>query len=143
MTGYAGDLEPKDAWNLMERESRAVMVDVRTRAEWAFVGLPDLSPVGRQIQLVEWQRFPDMARNAVFEDEVRAALSELGADKDAPVLFLCRSGQRSRMAAMAMTAAGFGACYNVASGFEGDMDGARRRGQINGWKASGLPWFQQ
>lgn len=139
MTGYAGDIEPADAWDLLGRDPRALMIDVRTRAEWTFVGVPDLSSLGKRIQLVEWQQFPDMARNMGFEDEVRA----LEMDGDAPLLFLCRSGQRSRMAAMVMTGAGFTHCYNVASGFEGDADAERQRGRLSGWKASGLPWVQQ
>ena len=65
-----------------------------------------------------------------------------GADKDAPVLFLCRSGARSRSAAIALTAAGFSRAYNIVGGFEGDLDGDRHRGQTNGWKAAGLPWKQ-
>jgi rhodanese-related sulfurtransferase len=66
----------------------------------------------------------------------------VGADKDAPVLFLCRSGARSRSAAIALTQAGYGRAYNVAGGFEGDLDGDRHRGHKNGWKAAGLPWKQ-
>jgi rhodanese-related sulfurtransferase len=59
------------------------------------------------------------------------------------VLFLCRSGGRSRNAAVAMTAAGFGSCYNVAEGFEGDKDGEGHRGRVGGWKLAGLPWRQE
>jgi len=58
------------------------------------------------------------------------------------LLFLCRSGVRSRAAAIAMTAAGYSRAYNIAQGFEGDPDAERHRGNKNGWKASGLPWKQ-
>jgi len=79
---------------------------------------------------------PDFA--GVVAEKVRRA----GADEGVPLLFLCRSGARSRAAAIAMTAAGFGHAYNVAGGFEGDLDETRQRGKRNGWKAGGLPWRQ-
>jgi rhodanese-related sulfurtransferase len=137
--GYAGDLGGREAWALLAREPGAQLIDVRTAAEWHFVGLPDLSPLGRRALCVEWQIFPAGAQNPTFVAEASAAL---GGRKDAAVLFLCRSGGRSRAAAIAMTAAGFTRAYNVAGGFEGDLDSERHRGTSNGWKASGLPWIQ-
>jgi rhodanese-related sulfurtransferase len=80
-----------------------------------------------------------MSLNDRFVAEVEA----LGVERDSPVLLLCRSGQRSRAAAIALTAAGFGPCYNVAEGFEGPHDAARHRGTSAGWKARGLPWAQR
>lgn len=139
MADYAGDISPKEAWDLLRAHEKAVLVDVRTRPEWSFVGIADLSGLGREARLISWQVYPDMAVNARFAAEVAAT----GVDQDAPVLFLCRSGARSRSAAIAMTAQGFKACYNIAGGFEGDVDGERHRGNVNGWKASGLPWVQQ
>ncbi|MEI9994044.1 MAG: rhodanese-like domain-containing protein [Rhizomicrobium sp.] len=135
---YAGDLSATEAWALLQSEPRARLVDVRTSAEWNFVGLPDLSELGREVELVEWQVFPTMQVNPGF-----VAQTEQGAaDKTAPVLFLCRSGARSRSAAIALTRAGYTKAYNVAGGFEGDLDGSRHRGNKTGWKASGLPWKQ-
>jgi rhodanese-related sulfurtransferase len=67
----------------------------------------------------------------------------VGSDRNAPVYFICRSGARSRSAAQALTAAGYTRCYNVAGGFEGDVDAQGHRGRTNGWKASDLPWVQQ
>ncbi len=122
-----------------EQRSKAQLVDVRTTAEWNFVGLPDLSGLGREPHLVEWQMFPTMQPNPAFVPTTAAAV---GADKDAPVLFLCRSGARSRAAAIALTRAGYSRAYNIAGGFEGDLDGERHRGHSNGWKATGLPWKQ-
>ena len=139
---YAGDIGVADAWGLLERETGAQLVDVRTRAEWAYVGLPDLSALGREVRCVEWQSFPDMAVNPQFAALVAQQLKQLGADEDTPVLFICRSGARSRSAAIALTAAGFHRAYNVAGGFEGDLDEHRHRGRRNGWKAEGLPWRQ-
>ena len=136
---YAGDLSVQDAFALLKADPAAHLVDVRTQAEWNFVGLPDLSGLGREVTLIEWQMFPTMQVNPDF---VAATTEAIGANKDAPVLFLCRSGARSRSAAMALTAAGYTRAYNVAGGFEGDLDGTRHRGQKNGWKAAGLPWRQ-
>jgi rhodanese-related sulfurtransferase len=134
---YAGDLSATEAWELLKSDPKARLIDVRTTAEWNFVGLPDLSPLGQEAALIEWQMFPTMQPNPQF-----VAAASAGADKDAPVLFLCRSGARSRSAAIALTAAGFGRAYNIAGGFEGDLDDERHRGHRNGWKAAGLPWKQ-
>jgi rhodanese-related sulfurtransferase len=83
-----------------------------------------------------------MALNPAFVAEVAAEVRQAGADENTPLLFLCRSGARSRAAALAMTRAGFGKSYNVAGGFEGDPDETQHRGRRNGWKAEGLPWRQ-
>ena len=122
----------------------AALVDVRTRAEWAWVGLPDLSPIGAQPVLVEWRRYPDMTANPGFVDQV---LDALGDQPPAKVLFLCRSGGRSQEAALAVSRAlaerGLTCeCCNVAEGFEGDLGPDNRRGVVNGWKVRGLPWVQ-
>jgi rhodanese-related sulfurtransferase len=139
---YAGDLSTAEAWSLLEQEPKAQLIDVRTAAEWSFVGVPDLSSAGRDAFLVEWQSFPDMSVNPQFVDMVANAVRKAGAAEDTPLLFLCRSGARSRAAAIAMTRAGFGKSYNIAGGFEGDLDEQRHRGRRNGWKAQGLPWRQ-
>ena len=138
-SGYAGDLSASDAWSLLSGHPEAQLVDVRTTAEWNFVGLPDLSGLGRRTHCLEWQSYPSMAVNSDFVAQASAAL---GGRKDAPVLLLCRSGARSRAAAMAMTAAGYARAYNILGGFEGDMDAEGHRGNRNGWKAAGLPWKQ-
>jgi rhodanese-related sulfurtransferase len=140
--GYAGDLPVSEAWEVLRQDPKAQLIDVRTVAEWSYVGVPDLSGVGRELITVEWQRFPSMAANPDFVAETKAALARSGTPPDAPLLFLCRSGVRSRAAAIAMTQAGFARAYNVAGGFEGDLDPERHRGGKNGWKASGLPWRQ-
>jgi len=138
--GYAGDVTPQEAFRVLGADPRARLVDVRTRAEWSFVGLPDLASFGKEPVLLEWQVFPSMERNTRFADDLSTAL---GADvSDAPVFFLCRSGARSRAAAIALTSAGFARCFNIAGGFEGDLDETRHRGARNGWKAAGLPWSQ-
>lgn len=140
--GYAGDITSAEAWELLKSDRQAQLVDVRTAAEWTFVGVPDLGQTGRKAILVEWQVYPGMGRNAAFEDAVAERLAAAGATTATPVFFLCRSGARSQSAARAMTAKGFTKCFNVADGFEGDVDAGRHRGRTNGWKASGLPWVQ-
>jgi rhodanese-related sulfurtransferase len=131
-----------ETWARLKREADAVLIDVRTIAEWAYVGLPDLSSINKRPVLVEWQTFPDSRVNAAFVNSVTEALGPIGANKDTELLFICRSGSRSLTAARAMAAAGYVRCRNVAEGFEGPLDTDRRRGRLAGWKAKGLPWSQ-
>ncbi len=135
---YAGDLRPTEAWKLLSEDERAQLVDVRTRPEWMFVGLPDLTSLGKRALLQSWQVFPAMEVDAEFATAIGVQI----ADRDTPLLFICRSGGRSRAAAAAMAAAGYRRCYNVAEGFEGNPDAERHRGKTGGWKAAGLPWVQ-
>jgi rhodanese-related sulfurtransferase len=139
---YAGDVSAEEAWKGLSGHRGAQLVDVRTEAEWTFVGVPDLSELSRQPLLLEWQRFPGGAPNRDFAAEAAAALDKAGYAKGAPIYFLCRSGARSRAAAVAMTAAGYGPCFNIREGFEGGLDDERRRGRSAGWKVAGLPWVQ-
>jgi len=136
--GYAGDVAPTTAWKILSEQKDAVLIDCRTRAEWNYVGLPDLEKLAKKPALIEWQVFPSMQPNPEFVPALSGALS----DKEAPLLFICRSGARSAAAAKAMTAAGYSTCLNVADGFEGPLDATAKRGATGGWKASGLPWRQ-
>jgi rhodanese-related sulfurtransferase len=141
---YAGDITPRQAWDLLAQERAAILVDVRSRPEWSFVGVPDLSSLGKKPLLVAWQHWTPntqgavMAPNTAFAEELAAVAPA----KDAPVIFLCRSGARSRAAAIAMTKLGYARAFNLAGGFEGAHDSSRHRGSIDGWKAAGLPWMQ-
>lgn len=136
------DVPVKEVWARLKEDARAVLIDVRTRAEWAFVGLPDLSGVGKRVVTVEWQTFPDNRVDPGFSDRLGMLLEGASMKKDAELFFICRSGGRSRMAAEAMAAAGYSRCRNVADGFEGPLDGDRHRGRVAGWKFAGLPWVQ-
>jgi rhodanese-related sulfurtransferase len=138
--GYAGDVSPTTAWRMLEEISAAVLVDVRTTAEWAYVGSPDLGAIGKTVLPVEWQTFPSMRVDPEFAAKVTG---HVGRDHEVPLLMLCRSGVRSAAAARAMTATGYRWCFNVANGFEGPLDGAGHRGGASGWKADGLPWSQK
>ena len=137
---YAGDVSPTEAWKGLTQDPKATLIDVRTQPEWGFVGVPDLRSVGKKTAFVCWQVYPQMQVDPDFVAKVQQAT---GGDKDAPIYFICRSGARSRSAAQALTAAGYAKCFNVAGGFEGDVDGQGHRGTSNGWKASNLPWVQQ
>ena len=137
------DVPVEHVWARLKADPKAVLIDVRTRAEWNFVGTPDLSALGRDPVLIEWQSFPDGSVNGAFVDQLRAKLDELGADRDTELFFICRSGVRSRHAANAAAGADYGKCRNVAEGFEGPLDpNSHQRGRGAGWKAAGLPWRQ-
>ncbi len=142
MNSYAGDKSVQETWATLRDTGAAVLVDVRTRAEWSFVGVTDLTSVNKEPLLVEWQSFPTMERNLQFTSDVDGQLQAQGVKKTDPVFFLCRSGARSQASAIALTELGYSACYNVAGGFEGDLDPDGHRGSVGGWKASGLPWRQ-
>ncbi len=127
--GYAGDVSPQLAWAWVQA-GQAVLVDVRTDAERAWVGfVPDAQPLA-------WKQWPGMAMNPDFD----AGIQALGADGRKLVL-LCRSGVRSVAAAQRATELGLQA-YNILEGFEGDPDAAAQRGKLGGWRFHGLPWRQ-
>jgi rhodanese-related sulfurtransferase len=134
---YAGDITPEEAWQLLSENPEAVLVDVRTDAEWRFVGVPDLSGLSRDVVYIEWNSV-NGTRNENFVAEL---LQQVPPRADRPVVFLCRSGNRSIGAAEAATEAGIAPSYNVLDGFEGQLDDTGHRGGT-GWRAIGLPWKQ-
>ncbi|WP_067852218.1 rhodanese-like domain-containing protein [Nocardia shimofusensis] len=135
---YAGDITPSQAWELLRDNPAAVLIDVRTEAEWRFVGVPDTSSIDRPTALIEWVDGTG-SPNPRFAEQLSKALA--GRDLEAPVVFLCRSGQRSANAATLATDLGIAPSYNVIDGFEGPLDDEGRRG-VAGWRAEGLPWRQ-
>jgi rhodanese-related sulfurtransferase len=137
---YAGDITPEEAWKLLSEDPDAVLVDCRTEAEWRFVGVPDLSSLQRDVVFVEWNR-TDGSHNDGFIEDLKAAGVTPDPRGERPVIFLCRSGNRSIAAAEAATEAGITPSYNVLDGFEGHLDEHQHRGST-GWKAVGLPWKQ-
>ncbi len=137
---YAGDVTLEQAWALLSGDTTARLVDVRTAPEWSFVGRPDLQSIGKSVLPLSWQHYPQMAVDPDFVAKLRTELGDTPGE--APLLFLCRSGARSKAAAIAMTAAGYQRCYNIVGGFEGDRDTDGHRGKVNGWKVAGLPWLQ-
>ena len=133
------NVSPNEVWAALRADPNAQLVDVRTDAEWMYVGLPDLSGAGKEPVLIPWQMFPSGQVNAAFMDHVKRA----GLEPQHALYFLCRSGVRSLAAAAAAQAAGYAQSFNIADGFEGPPDGDGHRGQLAGWKADGLPWRQR
>jgi rhodanese-related sulfurtransferase len=129
---YYGAVTPTEARTLLGAFPNARLIDVRTRPEWDYVGRVPGSI------LIEWTTYPTGARNPQFLDQLRVAAP----DPDAPLLFLCRSGQRSDAAARAAAAAGYTKAFNMLEGFEGPKDSDGHRGTLSGWRKAGLPWVQ-
>lgn len=136
------NVDVETAWQALQARPESQMIDVRTRAEWTYIGIPDLGPLGKRAVLVEWQTFPDQTIDPHFVERLAGELKALGVKQDDDLFFICRSGGRSLAAAKAMAATGYRACHNVAGGFEGPLDDDRHRGTVGGWKAAGLPWLQ-
>jgi rhodanese-related sulfurtransferase len=129
---YAGALLPAEAHAVLKQAPGSKLVDVRTQAEWDYVGhIPESV-------LVEWNTYPSGQRNPAFLKELEAQVAKT----DAPVMFLCRSGARSHHAAQAATRAGYANSYNILEGFEGDKDENGHRNTVGGWRVAGLPWIQ-
>jgi len=135
---YAGDLYPKDAYKMLQSDKDSALVDVRTVAEWHYVGLPNLKEIDKDVIRLEWRQLPEMKKNNSF----MASLMNMVPSKETKLLFLCRTGGRSKEAAIEATAHGYSTCYNIADGFEGDLDNNFQRGLTNGWKSAKLPWRQ-
>ena len=142
MSAAIEEVTVQDAWSRLQIDPSAILVDVRSQAEWAFVGMPDLSGLGKQPVLLEWSSFPSNKVHEDFAERLETALGNAGTGQDVELLFLCRSGGRSMMAARTMAARGYTRCRNVMHGFEGNLNPQRHRGQAEGWKAKGLPWTQ-
>jgi rhodanese-related sulfurtransferase len=127
---YAGSVTPQQAWALRQADE-VVIVDVRTNEERMFVGhVPGTLHVA-------WATGTSLTRNPRFVRELEAKTG-----KSAALVLLCRSGNRSALAAEAAAKAGFTNVFNVAEGFEGELDEAGHRGRRNGWRFHGLPWVQ-
>lgn len=129
--GYAGALLPKEAYQLLQEAPGATLVDVRTRAEWDWVGR---IPGAVEVELLT---YPGNRPNPQFVTEL-----EQHVKNDVPVMFICRSGARSHNAALLAQQSGYAECYNVLEGFEGDKDAQGHRNVKGGWRAAGLPWSQ-
>ena len=128
---YMGALTPQEAYEVMLHDSATKLVDVRTRAEWDWVGRV---PGAVEVEIMS---YPGNRPNPAFIEELEKKVA-----KDAVVMFLCRSGGRSHNAAGFATQAGYTNCYNVLEGFEGNRDAHGQRNKTGGWRAAGLPWSQ-
>ena len=129
---YRGALSPAEALTIWQSIEGAQVVDVRTRAELDWVGrVPGAVHI-------EWNHYPGGIRNARFAEELKLSVERSGA----PVMFLCRSGNRSHFAAAVAAQLGYSAAFNILEGFEGDRDPQGHRNTVNGWRVAGLPWTQ-
>lgn len=126
------NLAPRHAWDLLQQDEKAVLIDVRTKIEYAFVGHP-LGAIH-----VAWKEAPDWQINPEFVAEIMHTVP----DRGTPILLLCRSGQRSLDAAVALEHAGYQRLINIEGGFEGPLDSNNHRGNLGGWRFCGLPWEQ-
>jgi rhodanese-related sulfurtransferase len=128
---YSGSLLPDEAYQILQLAPGAKIIDVRSKAEWDFVGrIPNAVEI-------EWATYPGMKPNPNF-----LASLEQQVDKEALVMFICRTGGRSHQAAIAAEQTGYNEVYNVLEGFEGDKNTEEHRNSINGWRAHKLPWMQ-
>lgn len=128
------EVNPKQAWKMLQDDPDAVLLDVRSKVEFDYVG----HPVGAVH--VPIQEAPDWQTDPEFAKKVIERLGE--ASKEVTVLTLCRSGKRSMLAAQLLEQQGYRDTVNIAEGFEGDPDENRHRGNLNGWRFHGLPWEQ-
>lgn len=135
---YTGDISVEEAWKILSSDQKAQLVDVRTLPEWQFAGVPDLSSLNKKPIAISWRNYPQFDPNNAFIETLKKVIPYV----EMPLLFLCKTGGRSKEAAEAVTAAGYQMCYNVTNGFEGDSNDKGQRGSINGWKAAQLPWRQ-
>ncbi len=130
----------KAAYEVLKKDPRAVIVDIRSTMEYLFVGHPSGSIH------VAWIDEPEWTINPHFVTDVRKILLGGATSHDdisgAPVILICRSGKRSIDAGKALLNAGFSEVFYVDEGFEGDLDDNRHRGTIGGWRFHGLPWEQ-
>ena len=132
---YAGAVSPQEAHQLLLANSQVLLVDVRTNAERDWVGRVDINPP--QHQAVQWSLYPGGTPNPDFMTQLQAVAH----DKQSIILFLCRSGVRSRHAAKLATENGYSNCFDILQGFEGDKDTEGHRKTVGGWCQQGLPWL--
>ncbi len=135
MSDKVKTLSPKEAYKLLQEHPNAVLIDVRSHMEYLFVGHP-----AGAIH-IPWIDEPDWKQNPHFLTQVRQTMLG-GASGAAPVVLICRSGVRSLEAGKALIEAGVKDVYNVAEGFEGQLDEKHHRSALGGWRYHGLPWEQ-
>lgn len=132
------DVTATQAWQALKEDKSATLIDVRSGAEWQFSGLPNLETLHKKTVTISLKLYPDFQDNPKFLEQLMAAIPE----KTTPLYFLCKTGGRSKAAAMLARSIGYEATYNIAGGFEGELNQQRQRGQVSGWKAAQLPWEQ-
>ncbi len=133
-------LSPKQAYEIMTNDARAILVDIRSSMEFLFVG----HPTGAVH--IAWIDEPDWDINPHFETDIRKLLlGGVVCDADegcAPIILICRSGKRSHEAGKALLDGGMKNIYHIDEGFEGELDDHHRRSTVGGWRFHQLPWEQ-
>lgn len=143
-------INPTQAFELLKNDENSLLVDVRTFEEFHFVGFVVSEDFQNRLALLPWQVFPEMQNNPEFDEGIEDALKNFFGEnfkeeklEELTIIFTCRTGGRSNAAAQHCLNLGYKNCYNLSSGFEGDLDQNSQRGKINGWKAENLPWRQK
>ena len=127
-----------ECFNQLSEISNSYLIDVRTKPEWEFIGIPDLSSINKKAIFISWHVYPEMKINSLFENQ----LINSNIKKTDKLFLICRSGSRSFQAAKFLFSFGYHHCFNVTDGFEGDKNNLNQRSSINGWKYNNLPWKQ-
>ena len=127
-----------ECFNKLSEISNSYLIDIRTKPEWEFIGVPDLSSLNKKTIFISWHMYPEMKINSLFENQI----TESNIKKNDNLFLICRSGSRSSDAAEFLTSHGFTNCFNVKDGFEGEIGPNHQRSTINGWKYCKLPWKQ-
>lgn len=137
------DIAPDAAYTLASTNANVYILDVRTNAEWQWVGHPGKNKLeegdgleGKVVNIsYQIENKGSMIVNPSFLNEVNEIF---GANPEAVLITMCRSGSRSAKASAALEAAGY-RVLNLAAGFEGGKDAAGYRTR-SGWKVEGLPY---
>ena len=130
------NISSRECFEKLSIEVNSQLIDVRTKPEWIYVGVPDLSSINKKVIFVSWQVYPEMGTNKFFENQIL----ESNIKKDTNLYFICRSGNRSNNAAEFLISRGFSNCFNVIDGFEGKLNHQHQRALIDGWQFNKLPW---
>ena len=132
------NISSQECFEKLSIEVNSQLIDVRTKPEWVYVGVPDLSSINKNVIFISWQVYPEMEINKFFENQILQS----NIKKDSNLYFMCRSGNRSYSAAEFLVSRGFSNCFNIIDGFEGKLNHECQRTLIDGWQFNNLPWKQ-
>ena len=127
-----------ECFNKLSEISNSYLIDIRTKPEWEFIGVPDLSSLNKKTIFISWHIYPEMKINSLFENQI----TESNIKKNDKLFLICRSGTRSYHAAEFLVSRGYNHCFNISDGFEGKKNTSSQRSAIDGWKYHNLPWKQ-
>ena len=134
---YKRNLLPKMAVERLQDNPQALFVDVRSKAEYKYVGFPENSILIPWIDDPDWEPNPE-----AFSDLVMQELDGRENLLNTEIILICRSGFRSNEALKCLENKGFTQVSHVASGFEGDLDENDHRGNLNGCRHDGMACSQ-